>query len=205
MRHRPRAAGVLQARRHQQARLRVARRLVPDRDIRPLGHGAFSSAFALRSGLVLKVTDVRDRTALWFHAWIRRHPNIHWPRIRKVIRTPRHTIFWMERLWPVIANQPKRFLDTFRVARGARVVQAEGAADLLSLCRRLTLDTLLEADPFAEDDWQACPPRLRRPILDCFAAAEAAGFREDGKRQAYMWRKGGVLVVADPFVDGELR
>jgi hypothetical protein len=145
----------------------------------------------------LKVTDARDATVRWCHSWIRWHPNIHWPRIRKAIRTPRHTVFWMERLWPLIPRSLKP-----NKGHGIRLAQANGATEWLIQRERLepaALKALLAYEPDPKAKWPHCPPRLREPLVTYHQAAGVAGFSWDGKPEAFMWRPGGVLVLADPF------
>jgi hypothetical protein len=48
--------------------------------------------------------------------------------------------------------------------------------------------------------WQGCPKRLRQPLLDCRRAAKNRGFLPDAKREVFMRRPGGMLVLVDPFV-----
>jgi hypothetical protein len=48
-----------------------------------------------------------------------------------------------------------------------------------------------------------CPQRLRQPLIDCHRTAMSERFLVDNKRQAYMRRVGGIIVLADPFVVDE--
>ena len=181
----------------------MARKLLPAQPRRLLGHGAFSTVWAVGRRRVVKVTDARDPTAMWCYRWTRRHPNPHWPRIYKAVRTGRHSVFWMERLWPVAPRTPARRGARFGKpgkARGHRLAQAVGAVDLLALNGRVPLAVLLASRSGLGAPWRRCPPRLRQSLLDYYQAAAAAGFGRDCKPEAFMWRPGGVLVLADPLL-----
>ncbi len=105
----------------------------------------------------------------------------------------------MERLWPLAPFTSKRVGQPGRGGRD-RVAQAKGAFALLALSGRLPLRVLRASRSGQQDAWSRCPPRLQQPLLDFHQAAIGAGFRPDNKRTAFMWRPGGALVVADPFV-----
>jgi hypothetical protein len=51
------------------------------------------------------------------------------------------------------------------------------------------------------EPWQRTPRRVRQPLLDCHQAAKQSGFQADGKRQAWMRRPGGIIVLVDPFLE----
>jgi hypothetical protein len=150
--------------------------------------GASSTAFAIGRGRVLKITDLRDWPAIWFANYIKRQPNAHWPRIHRQIRRGVHLVTWMERLFPL------------KAAGEAAVSQAD---DPVLQGHHLPLS---ELELYAElsgsnEPWQRTPRRVRRPLLDCHKAAEQRGLQADGKRQAWMRRPGGIIVLVDPFLE----
>ena len=202
MRPTPRSLFHLQMLKRRRARRRVAECLLRSANVKALNHGAYSSVFALGPRHVLKVTDDTDPTAAWCRHWMRGHPNVHWPRTHRAFRTRRHHAFLVERLWPLLAHKPKRTLRSPWPENGykIRLEQADGAADLLVYLRQVPLETLLYIAGDKGEAWQLCPPRLRRLLLPVYQAGEAKGFRRDGKREAFMWRHGGVLILADPFI-----
>ena len=182
----------LQERLRRRRRTLVAAHLTRGLGFRVLGHGAYSTAFALGRSKVLKVTDAGDDTALWFGHWIRRFPNLHWPRIQRQVPVSRsYVATWMERLYPLDSASKERvsFVDDFVINAGQ--------------------DTAAHLEGLAEfgygGRWQGCPKRLRQPLLDCRRAAELRGFLPDAKREVFMRRPGGMLVLVDPFVPSRAR
>lgn len=167
-------------------RLLVFGRLTRGEIPRVLGHGAFSTAFALGRSQVLKITDARDETSTWFTSWCLGHPNPHWPRFYRQVQLGRnHVATWMERLYPLDHTSEERVsaVDDFILNAAS-----DSAAYLEGL-----------AEHGYGGKWQKCPKRLRQPLLDCRLAAERAGFVPDRKRSVFMRRLGGILVLADPF------
>ena len=165
----------------------IAARLGQGSGLRVLGHGAYSTTFALGRSKVLKISDARDDTVIWFGRWSRRFPNPHWPRISRQICVGRyHFASWIERLYPLdrIAKDRVSYVDDF-----VSCAHDGTAADLEAL-----------AEFGFQGPWEQCPKRLRQPLLDCRCAARHRGFLPDAKREAFMRRKGGILVLADPFV-----
>ena len=145
---------------------------------RVLGHGAFSTAFALGRFEVLKITDARDETVTWFTSWCRRHPNPHWPRIHRQVRLGGiHVATWMERLYPLDHSSLERVSSVDDFVLNAGNDPAEHLEEL--------------AEYGYGGEWQDCPRRLRQPLLDCRRAAERFGFIPDGKRSVFMLRPGG--------------
>jgi hypothetical protein len=179
----------LQTRLRRRLRRELALRVLGGAQHLILGHGAFSTVFAIGRQHVLKVTDARDRTVPWFYRYIRGHTNPHWPRIFRQIFAGRHTVTWMERLHPL--NKATRR-------------QVECMDDLLLMCKHTSISQLL-ADAKVMDcfeAWQDSPSRLREPLLDCHKKAEGLNFLTDSKRDAYMRRSGGILVPVDLFMVG---
>ena len=179
----------LEERLRKRRRLLVLSRLAPVSKPRLLGSGAYSTAFALGRTKILKITDFRDPTAPWFVRYVRCFPNSHWPRVHRQIRFGRsHVATWMERLYPLdrVAKEHVSAVDDFVICAGH-----DSAARLEEL-----------ADFGFGGLWEGCPRRLRQPLLDCRRAAALVGFVPDAKREVFMRRVGGILVLADPFLIG---
>ena len=165
----------------------IAQKLVPFPLPTALGNGAYSTAFPLGRAKVVKITDARDQTAHWFRHYIGRYSNPHWPRIHRQIRLGRsYVITWVERLRPLDRTSKGRVscVDDFIIGAGH-----DSAAHLEEL-----------AQFGFGGPWQNCPKGLRQPLLDCRNAAGLVGFVPDAKREVFMLRKGGQLVLVDPFL-----
>ena len=136
----------------------IARLLLGDHPGRLGEPGAFSSAFKA-GGRVVRITENRDRAALWFAEYARRHSKQHWPRIFGVKRLRRHTAFWMERLYPLSPA-------------GDRAVQA--ADDLIINGKHHSWEQLRDFIQYADRDepWMHCPPRLGPALLALHAMAD---------------------------------
>lgn len=183
----------IRARFHLEQRLRQQRRRVTVQNLAPfplpkaLGNGAYSTAFALGRTKVLKITDARDRTAYWFRRYVGRFPNGHWPRIYRQVRLGKtYIVTWMERLYPLdrVSKEQVSCVDDFVMNAGHNC-----AARLEEL-----------AQFGFGGPWEGCPKSLRQPLLDCRRAAGLVGFVPDAKRDVFMRRKGGQLVLIDPFL-----
>ena len=165
----------------------MLQKLVPVPSLMVLGHGAYSTAFAIGRSKVLKVTDAQDPTAYWYTKYVRRFSNPHWPRIHRQVRLGNsHVVTWMEHLYPLdrVSKGRVSCVDDFVLNAGHdRAAHLEGLAEY-----------------GYGGPWQGCPKRLRQPLLDCRRAAELVGFRPDAKREVFMRRPGGILVLADPFL-----
>lgn len=194
---------VLASRRRQQARRSAAQRYLIDQPPRAIGQGAFSSVFASGRSRVLKISDRCDATVPWCIRWMRRHPCIHWPRIYKIIQSPRYNFVWMERLSPLEFDLPKKYFRrgsyNFGNPKNIRLSQAGSALELPSLCSHSSLSELESYYEYIGESI-ICPPRLREPLLHYISSAKGMSFSQDGKREAFMWRRGGTLVAVDLFI-----
>jgi hypothetical protein len=177
----------LQERNRKRRRVKVADRFLAANQQGILGHGAYSTAFAVGRSRVLKVTDVKDITRLWLWKYCRRISNPHWPRTMWLIRTKYHYVTLMERLYPLNSSTGH---------------EVECADDLLSCCQHMTIGALREFAKLSDlsAPWQHCPPRLGEALVNCHQAAIDRGFRIDNKRSAYMRRVGAILIPIDPFM-----
>ena len=177
----------LAERARQRRRRLLFQKLHPGWLSKSLGQGAYSTAFRIGRSKVCKITDIQDPTLCWFGRYVRRFPNPHWPRIHRQIQLGNsHFVTWMERLRPLdrASKDRVRCVDVFISNAGT------GGASRLKELAQFGFGGL----------WEACPKRLRQPLLDCRRAAERAGFWPDAKRDAFMRRPGGILVLADPFL-----